>query len=189
MPYWKIDLAWVADQMGLLPCRTFCECAIGPMDISVSSDFMGRCKRSILIEPHPGMAATAASCMQTEIIRVAVGFSPGVRTFIDNGGSSYLDGTWAPTPVQSIQKTYQVGVVTFDSLDDGEIDVLALDCEGMEWAVLSKMKSRPELMTIEIWEQNPWRKEIFWWIKENHYVLRFATGPTAETHLYTRAHH
>jgi hypothetical protein len=80
-----------------------------------------------------------------------------------------------------------VKVVTFDTLDDGDIDVLALDCEGMEWAVLSRMRSRPELLTIEIWDQNPWKKEIFWWLRQNHYVLRFATGPTAETHLYTRA--
>jgi len=187
MPYWRIDLAWIAERMELLPCRTFCECAIGPIDISVSKDFIGRCGKAILIEPHPGMAAAAASCFQYPIVHTAIGFSPGAQVLVDNGGSSYLQGSWAPTPVAEPQKTYTVPVTTFDTLDEGDIDVLALDCEGMEWAVLSKMKSRPELLTIEIWDQNPWKKEIYWWLKDNHYVLRFATGPTAETHLYTHA--
>jgi hypothetical protein len=43
------------------------------------------------------------------------------------------------------------------------------------------------LLTIEIWDQNPWKKEIMWWLDTHKYVLRFATGPTAETHLYTRS--
>jgi len=189
MPIWKIDLAWIADQMGLLPCRTFCECAVGPLEISVASGFVGNCRSMLLIEPHPKMAATAAKEFKVPIIHTAVGFKAGNQVLLDNNGSSYLDGTWAPTMTRVPMNRYTVPVVTFDTLDDGEIDILALDCEGMEWAVLSKMRSLPELLTIEIWEGNPYSKEILEWLHDNRYVMRFSTGPTTETQLYTRANH
>jgi len=41
--------------------------------------------------------------------------------------------------------------------------------------------------TIEIWEGNPYKDEILNWLKDHNYKLRFSTGPTTETHLYSRA--
>lgn len=187
MPIWKIDLAWIADQMGLLPCRTFCECAVGPLEISVAAGFVGKCRNLLLIEPHPKMAAAAANLLRTPVVHTAIGFEAGKKILLDNNGSSYLEGTWAPTMTRTPMNRYTVPVMTFDTIDDGEIDVLALDCEGMEWAVLSKMHSLPELLTIEIWDGNPYTKEIYEWLKDHDYRLRFSTGPTTETQLYTRA--
>jgi methyltransferase FkbM-like protein len=183
---WEIDLAWIASLMGLFPCRTFCECAVGPIEISVARGFIGHCRHMILIEPNPTLASNAAYLLKCPVLKTAVGFQHGIVSLVENGGSSYIAGTWAPTPVaQGI--VHATDCITFDEVDDGEIDILALDCEGMEWAVLSRMRSIPELLTIEIWEGNPYKREIYDWLRDHNYKLRFTTGPTTETRLYTRA--
>lgn len=182
---WFIDLAWIAEQMGLLPCRTFCECAVGPMEISVAPGFKNLCKKMILIEPNQRLAAEASKATGQSVINVAIGFEPGRAQFVDNGGSSFLQGRWSPTPPPDNSRVSEVDVMTFDKLDDGRIDVLALDCEGMEWAVLSKMRSKPKLLTIELWDRNPFHYEITRWLTDRRYVLRFSTGPTTETQVYS----
>lgn len=182
---WKIDLAWIAKEMCLLPCHTFCECAVGPMKISVAPGFIGKVKKMLLIEPHPRLAAEAEVALRQSVLQVAIGFEPGVDYLIDNNGSSALRHTWCPTNPPKHAKEYPVTVVTFDSIDDGRIDILALDCEGQEWAVLSRMKSVPFLITVEIWNRNPYRDEILCWLEQHGYILRFSTGPETETQLYS----
>ena len=180
-------MVWIAELMELLPCRTFCECSVGPLEISQAKGFIGKCRSMLLIEPHPKLAASASTQFQIPVIHTAIGFKPGKQVLLDNNGSSYLEGTWAPTMVKTPVTSYTVPVVTFDTIDDGEIDIMVLDCEGMEWAVLSNMKSRPELLGIEIWGENPYKKEIFDGLHDQHYVLRLSSGPTNETRIYTRA--
>jgi len=182
---WQIDLAWLAGQMGLLPCRTICECAVGPMEISVAPGFKEKCEKMILVEPNPTLAMKAEAKIGMPITQVAIGFELGKQILIENNGSSYLEGTWSPTPRYQDIKKHSVPVITFDMIDDGKIDVLALDCEGMEWAVLSKMTSKPKLLTIEIWDGNPHKEKIYNWLEKNGYTMRFSTGPTTETQLYT----
>ena len=83
---WSIELAWIAEQMGIMPCRTFCECAIGPMDVSVAPGFIGRCKNMILVEPNPGLATNAAYILKMPITRAVIGFKHGKSALTDNGG-------------------------------------------------------------------------------------------------------
>jgi FkbM family methyltransferase len=182
---WKIDLAWIAKEMCLLPCRTFCECAVGPMEISVAPGFIGQCKNMLLIEPHPRLAEVAAEQLKQPVLQVAVGLASGEGCLVDNNGSSFLLETWAPSTPSDSACYHKVPIITFDSVDDGTIDILALDCEGQEWAVLSKMSSLPFLLTIEVWDRNPYKKEIIDWLHDHKYVMRFSTGPTTETHLYS----
>lgn len=181
---WKFDLDWIAEKMDILPCLTVCECSVGPLEISIAPSFVGKCDRLLLIEPEPHMAAAAENVLHTKVHKVAVGTHNGKQRMVYNNGSSYLEGTWAPTPTGS--RYFDVDVVTFDTLDDGQIDILNLDCEGQEWAVLSRMKSEPKLLAVENCDDNPYYKEICQWLKDHKYKMRWMTGPWAETQIYTK---
>lgn len=181
---WRFELDWIAQKMGILPAMTVCECSVGPLEISTSPGFVGKCDRLLLIEPEPHMAGEAERVLRTPVIRVAVGLEKGKATMAYNNGSSYLDGTWAPTPTKKGE--FMVDVVTFDTLDDGQIDILNLDCEGQEWAVLSHMISKPKLLAIENCDDSPYYQEICQWLKGHDYIMRWMTGPWAETQIYTK---
>lgn len=181
---WKFELDWIAEKMGILPALTVCECSVGPLEISIAPSFVGKCDRLLLIEPEPHMAAEAERVLHTKVLQVAVDFQPGPRVMVYNNGSSYLEGTWAPTPTG--EKNFLVDAVTFDTLDDGQIDILNLDCEGSEWAVLSCMKSQPKLLAVENCDDSPYYQEICQWLKEHNYKMRWMTGPWAETQIYTK---
>src|SRR5215212_7127380 len=88
----------------------------------------------------------------------AIGFEPGTSELVLNPspGCSYLQGTWSPTPfpnrkpglrnldmspgkrknlssgAEAKADTVPVEVITFDTIDNGEIDAINIDCEGME---------------------------------------------------------
>ncbi len=191
---WKIDMRWLADRAGLSP-RTVCECAIGPIDISMLKLFCtsdGRldgCRKLIGIEPHPQLMATAKSHLPSSAILIekAIASNSGEkhRALVDNGGSSYLQGTWSPTPRHQGGVFFDVECIEFGDVDDGEIDILCLDCEGMEMRALSTMKSRPVMILIEIWKSNPFALHLEQWLESNGYVQRIATGPEGETRLYS----
>jgi FkbM family methyltransferase len=137
----------------------------------------------LLVEPVPQQAQAAEQKLGSKVHQVAIGMNPGRRTMLYNNGSSYLKDTWAPS--MTGQKEFDVDVVTFDTLDDGQIDIMNLDCEGQEWAVLSKMTSKPKLMSIEIDEYNPDRNLILQWLKDHDYALRVFNGP-GQTQVWTK---
>jgi FkbM family methyltransferase len=65
---------------------------------------------------------------------------------------------------------------TFDTIDDGSIDLLSVDTEGCEWYVIKNLVSRPMIISIETHGKsyiNPFIKEISDWTETNHYVLWF----------------
>jgi FkbM family methyltransferase len=181
---WKFDLDWIAEKMGILPAMTVCECSVGPLEISIAPSFVGKCDRLLLIEPEPHMAAEAERALGAKVLKVAVGMHTGKARMVYNNGSSYLEGTWAPTLTG--RGHFDVDVVTFDTLDDGQIDILNLDCEGQEWPVLYHMKSEPKLLAIENCDDSPYYKEICQWLKRHDYIMRWMTGPWAETQIYTK---
>lgn len=66
--------------------------------------------------------------------------------------------------------------MTFDRIDDGQIDVLAADIEGAEWYVLKNMISRPKLVCLETHSPsgkylNPFLDEINTWMHDNAYHI------------------
>jgi hypothetical protein len=108
---WRIELDWLAYKMGILPALTVCECSVGPLEISIAPSFVGLCDRLLLIEPVPQLAHEAEQALGTKVLKVAVGMNSGKDEMVDNGGSSYIRGTWSPTPVDN--EGSAVDVVTF----------------------------------------------------------------------------
>jgi FkbM family methyltransferase len=184
--YEPINTAWLCEISGLRP-RTVCECAVGPLDVSIAPLFAEKCDRLLLIEPLPQFAEAARKIKGAEVHQVAISEKSGMIRMVNNGGSSYIAGTWAPTLIEASSKMLiEVEAIPFGILDDGSIDVLNLDCEGQEWAVLSKMKSRPFFLTIELYPGHPHMDTILEWLSANDYTPRIATGPSDATILFTQ---
>ena len=109
--------------------------------------------------------------------RVGIGFTAGAGRFRWNGASTHLVGIQSPSIQNNSQKPQYKGVikhkvVTFDTIDPGNIDLLCIDIEGLEYAVLKKMVSRPKVIAIEMkWRKykNPYFKNIRAWMRYHGY--------------------
>jgi len=74
------------------------------------------------------------------------------------------------------ENTERVKVVCrdFSEVDEGHYDVVSIDIEGGEWKVLSKMVSRPMVISIETQSRdyiNPYIGSIADWMLENKYKV------------------
>ena len=164
----------VWEEMGRPALRTICECAVGPW--SLLERFREHCGRAIFIEPDPVMSRKArANYPWAEHFEVAIATGYGKANLRKLNGSSYVKGIpWAPAfdvCPRRAQKAGKVAVGTapFGSLDDGEIDLMNLDCEGSEWFVLSGMRSRPRFLQIELYPNHGHHAEISQWIEAEGY--------------------
>lgn len=180
---WAFDWNWISKG---IPLQTVCEVGIGPRDISMLPWFEGRarCRRLIGVDPNPEFCAWARKMPLAEIHECAIGPEEGMARLILNGGSSFLDGNWSPTPAPDAA-TLLVQVKRFDEIDPGDIDLLNLDCEGGERHVLSRLHSQPVIIGVELWHGNPDREWIITWLQERHYQLRATTGPEGETMIWS----
>lgn len=78
--------------------------------------------------------------------------------------------------VVSTDDQFSVRCTTFDTLDDGSIDLISIDTEGSEWFVIKYMRSRPDVISIETHGAayvNPHIAEIRNWMSENGYEVLF----------------
>lgn len=142
-------------------------------------------KKTLLFEPNP---------KEFERVRNVYGEYPniviyniGIYKYADKlkfyglGGTTYLSEI-KESPVKVIDgyaeqenQVFWANCATIDGFDDGNIDLLLIDCEGSEWFVLEKLKSRPVLISLETHSPsgkylNPFIKEIYNWMKENNYI-------------------
>ena len=166
----------VWEELGRPPLRTICECATGPW--SLLAGFEGLARRTLLIEPDPEMAAAARrNYPWAEVRQVAVAREFGTANLRKLNGSSYIKGIpWAPAFDVCPDKARKAGkvpvaTVPFSVLDDGEIDLLNLDCEGSEWYVLEKMKSRPRILQVELYPKHGHHREISAWLEAHGYQV------------------
>lgn len=71
---------------------------------------------------------------------------------------------------------FSVACTTFDTLDDGTIDLLSIDTEGSEWFVIKYLTSRPTVISVETHGAayvNPHLDKIEAWMSENGYGLLY----------------
>lgn len=181
---WNFDWHWLALN-AVSHIHTICEIGIGPLDISLLPFFEGSTFRVIGVEPHPQLAEAARTLEGAEIIEAAIGFKRGTASLVMNGGSSYIESVIAPTDVGCSYKTVTVDIIPFTDIDDGSIDILNVDCEGSEWAVFAAMKSRPQIIGVELWENHSHKNKITDWLLKNGYTIRISSGPTGETEIWS----
>jgi FkbM family methyltransferase len=103
-------------------------------------------------------------------------------TLYEHSGASFLiqipvspaiASGFRPTPLSPKIETEGL---TFDRIDNGEIDLLAVDIEGAEWHVIRYMLSRPQLICLETHSpsgkyENPFLSEINAWMDKNAYQI------------------
>lgn len=111
--------------------------------------------------------------------QVAVFDYNGTVKLAQRASSTFISSLKSPAVVNDrytikAEDEFEVQAVTFDTLDDGRIDLLSIDIEGAEWFVLKHMKSRPAIISIETHGKyyiNPYLKEIDQWINSNTYKV------------------
>ena len=67
---------------------------------------------------------------------------------------------------------FVVAASTFDTIDDGKIEVLSIDTEGSEWYVIKHLLSRPAVISVETHGGaylNPFLDEIESWMQKENY--------------------
>lgn len=177
---WMIDWRWITRHIKL---RTVCEVGVGPASISIMRFFQvgGNCQRLIGVEPNPEFHGNVPTDEGAELVPCAVYSETGEMDLLLSGGSSALVGTF----MQQGREKITVKCITFDTVDDGEIDALNIDCEGCELYVLEKLKSRPKIIGIETWPHDPNAGKVREWMATNGYTVRLSTGPEGETQIWT----
>ena len=113
------------------------------------------------------------------------------KMFAKYGASTYEIGIQSPAVINKkhVPKTKDIffsDTHTFDEFDTGTIDIISIDIEGMEWAVLCNMKSLPKIIEIEMeWKKyiNPYYDSIKHWMEINGYKFLERDG---SDHIYLR---
>ena len=184
---WHMDWKWLRQMIPFTKLHTVMEVGIGPKEISMLPFFdnMGGVGKMVGIDPNPEFTEWARKVCN-EVHEVAIGDKAGEAVLVLNGGSSYLQGSWSPTPPPNGHSVARVKVRPFSDYDDGMIDILNVDCEGGEKSVFSQLVSRPFLIGVELWKQNPDRQWIIDWLVRENYTLRITTGPEGETMLWSK---
>lgn len=157
----------------------FCEVGVGPLSMANSFLLADNPNYEILaFEPHPVYYAdfvkAVGSRPNVKIHNVAIGDENGEAEFYDNATSSSLVGIETTTKKHDTLNKFSVQVRRISEFDNGEIDILSVDVEGNEFFVLKHLISRPQQITVEIYNDlatyiNPYLFEIEEWAKNNDY--------------------
>lgn len=142
--------------------------------------------RSTLVEPNPEsvdeIRVHFAGLANVTLHAIAICQTDGPVSLVRRGPSTHLkniEGSPAAVNDRYVLNERDICVVegrTFDSVDDGTIDLLSVDVEGSEWFVIEKLRSRPRVITLETHGaryRNPYLAEIEEWLDANSYRLLY----------------
>lgn len=144
--------------------------------------------RATLVEPEPDAISHIKEHFSGKenvtLHECAACDEEGEIELISNGPSTFVGGL--PSSPALVNDQYEVKesdrftvpAKTFDSLDDGSIDVLSIDTEGSEWYVVKHLVSRPAVISIETHGAayiNPFLNEILAWMQKEQYSVWYKT--------------
>lgn len=166
-----------------LPVTHACEVGVYLPDTSNVLGWIEDGVRTTLVECDPEIVtrlrARWGDRPTVRIEPVAVADEPGTLTLYRTGASTF--GSNVPSSPALVNDAYRpdardaftVPAVTFDTIDDGTIDVLSIDIEGGEWFVLKHLASRPQVISVETHGKhyaNPFQAQIDAWMATNGYA-------------------
>jgi FkbM family methyltransferase len=159
------------------PVQSVCEVGVNAPDKCSVAAFIRAGARAVLVEPLPWLAKELREAFPAaSVIEGVCADAPGTMRLYDRGEGSWIETVpegGSPDEVKSkitrgsFEEKFvrEVQAVTFDAIDPGDLDILCVDVEGAEWAVLSRMASRPAIVRAETHfcgsgYQNPFLKEM-----------------------------
>lgn len=166
-----------------------CEVGVYLPETSNVRGWIGAGVRTTLVEANPEIASQCRAVYghhdHVTISALAVTDVPGTLRLYRAGASTFAAGLPASPAmvndgyVPNDADAIDVPAVTFDTIDDGSIDLLSVDVEGGEWYVLRHMRSRPAVLSIETGRgryRNPFMGEILDWMGHNGYIRWYRKG-------------
>ncbi len=165
-----------------IPVHFACEVGVYLPDESNVLGWIEAGVRSTLVECDPvtvlALRERFGAHAHVTIEDVAVADAAGTLTMYRKGASTFgsnvprspaqVNDNYRPVAVDS----FEARAVTFDTIDDGTIDVLSIDIEGGEWFALRCMRSRPAVISVETHGKryvNPFLSEIAGWARAEGY--------------------
>ena len=149
-------------------------------------DFIEQGVEAILVEPDPlsikKIEERFAGYKNIALHKVAVFDYCGEVELSQRAASTFISSLPNAPAITNDKYTvkdedkFTVSCVSFDKIDDGQIDLLSVDIEGAEWYVLKFLKSTPKVISIEThgkYYKNPYLKEIEQWMLNKNYTLWF----------------
>lgn len=140
--------------------------------------------RSTLVEPDPDSIARIRTAWgerdNVMLHPVAVVDVAGEVQLVKRMASTFLSTLPSSPAIENdgvepgTGERITVPAVTFDTIDDGTIDLLSIDVEGAEWYALKHLASRPSVISIETHGaryRNPFLREIAGWMRSRGYLL------------------
>lgn len=164
------------------------EIGVGQLSTCRTIQWINRGVKVVMFEPNPEnyqqLVAAFRNKPNVEIYNVALSNFEGETELVLDGDSSYLNGIASPSAIGTPQsqteqkKRIKVPVKTLASFDRGDIDLLLIDTEGSEFDIISKMISRPNVISVEtemhndqVNYTNPNLEKIRGWMAENGYLF------------------
>ena len=139
--------------------RNLCEVGVNEPHLSQLKPWLdsGEYDHALLVEPHPVAGANCerafGALRGVKVLRCAVGFSGAEVELIDHGQSSFV-ASLPNSPARANRERedgprFRAPCMTFDQIDPGDLDLLCVDTEGSEWAVIAAMQSNPKVIRLE----------------------------------------
>lgn len=157
-----------------------------------------------LFEPHPdafnSLQKEYGNYGNVKLHNIGIDYQSGEVEFVDYGEGSFISslenppvkqddpmGLWKNSQFNLSHRRLKIKCDTFGKYDNGDIDLLLLDMEGFEWAVISTLKSKPKIIAVETHHENrssnPNLQKIHDWMNNNTYKTLFKnTGDTYFIH-------
>jgi hypothetical protein len=144
--------------------------------------------RATLVEADPLMVERIrthfSGCANLTVHAVAACDFEGTVELCRVGPSTFVRGQSSPAAVNDGYRECEADTFTaparlFSRLDDGSVELLSVDVEGVEWWVIRHLVSRPAVISVETHGAayvNPHLRQIQEWMASNAYTRWYMDG-------------